>query len=291
MSTILAGGAVVARRHPTRGLEVLLVHRPGYLDWTLPKGKTKHMESLPGTAVREVAEETGVSIRLGAPLDRLTYATKLGPKQVDYWAGVVTAERPRVPDDEVDEVVWVSTAVALQRLTYAHDQFILEQYLAQPATVPLIVLRHAKAMDRRDWSKTDVHRPIAARGRVEAKRVVDLLAAYGIDRVVSSPANRCVSTVSPYASCRSVQVTTRKGLTEEHGSDDAKGVAKIMAKLRRETLDSGTPTVVCGHRPVLPHMFAALHLPAFGLRPAEAVVVHLRSDGEPHAVERHRVPH
>jgi 8-oxo-(d)GTP phosphatase len=70
---ILAGGAVVTREHQLRGTEVVIVHRKRYDDWTLPKGKLDIGESLPACAVREVWEETGVTIRLGVPLDSITY--------------------------------------------------------------------------------------------------------------------------------------------------------------------------------------------------------------------------
>jgi 8-oxo-dGTP pyrophosphatase MutT (NUDIX family) len=66
---ILAGGAVVTREHPLRGTEVVIIHRKRYDDWTLPKGKAEAGEPVPVCAVREVHEETGVTIRLGVPLD------------------------------------------------------------------------------------------------------------------------------------------------------------------------------------------------------------------------------
>ena len=87
---VLAGGAVVTREHPTRGIEVVVIHRKRYDDWTLPKGKLEPGESLPVCAVREVREETGVTIRLGVPLDTIRYeAGKAGLKKVDYWGGTV----------------------------------------------------------------------------------------------------------------------------------------------------------------------------------------------------------
>jgi 8-oxo-dGTP diphosphatase len=73
-----------------RGTEVVIIHRRRYEDWTLPKGKAEAGEPVPVCAVREVHEETGVTIRLGVPLDSITYeAGNAGLKKVDYWGGVV----------------------------------------------------------------------------------------------------------------------------------------------------------------------------------------------------------
>ena len=77
---IRAGGAVVTRAHPRRGTEVVIIHRKRYDDWTLPKGKVENGELLPVTAVREVLEETGVTIRLNSPLDTVRYPTTSGPE-------------------------------------------------------------------------------------------------------------------------------------------------------------------------------------------------------------------
>ena len=130
---ILAGGAVVTREHPLRGTEVVIVHRNRYNDWTLPKGKVEAGESLPVCAVREVHEETGVTIRLGVPLDSISYeAGNAGLKKVDYWGGVVLDSVRRAPDAEVDVVSWIPVRAALSRLTYSHDHFLVQQYLEQP---------------------------------------------------------------------------------------------------------------------------------------------------------------
>ena len=114
---ILAGGAVVTSEDPVRGIEVLIVHRMRYNDWTLPKGKLDAGESLPACATREVLEETGVTIRLGVPLDTIRYDTANGVKQVEYWGGTVLETVPRPPDDEVDIVSWLKVRTALDGFT------------------------------------------------------------------------------------------------------------------------------------------------------------------------------
>ena len=123
---ILAGGAVVTRDDELRGTEVLIIHRKRYDDWTLPKGKLEVAESLPACAVREVREETGVTIRLSAPLDSISYeAGNAGLKKVGYWGGVVLDSVPRAPDAEVDVVSWLPVRAALGKLTHSHDHFLV----------------------------------------------------------------------------------------------------------------------------------------------------------------------
>ena len=275
--------------HPLRGTEVLLIHRKRYDDWTLPKGKVDPGESLPACAVREVVEETGVTIRLAAPLDTIRYeAGKAGPKKVDWWGGIPRRGGPPRPDDEVDMVSWLPVRAALTRLTYAHDHFLVEQHLDQPPTTPLILVRHAKAMDRKDWSRKDAARPINSRGRRQAQLLVPMLAAYGIARLVSSTSTRCLNTLLPYAHRQELPIESYAQLSEEVGADDAKGVAKLITRIRASTLETGTPTAICVHRPVLPHILEALEMAPATLATGEFLVAHLTADGEVHALERHR---
>jgi 8-oxo-(d)GTP phosphatase len=288
-SPILAGGAVVTRDNHRQSTEVLIIHRKRYDDWTLPKGKLEIGESVPVCAVREVQEETGVTIRLSVPLDSISYeAGNAGMKKVEYWGGVVSDLVERAPDAEVDEVSWLPVRAALGQLTYSHDHFLVQQYLAQPVTTPLIILRHAKAMDRKDWSQKDSARPINSRGQRQATMLKPMLAAYGVTNLVSSTSRRCTATLLPYAHQHRLSVETHSLLSEEEGKEDPNGVGALARKIRAATLESGEPTAVCVHRPVLPHILDALDIAPATLATGEFLVAHLKTDGSVHALERHR---
>ena len=286
--TILAAGAVVTREHPTRGTEIVLVHRKRYDDWTLPKGKLDAGESLPACAVREVLEETGVAIRLGAPLDQVNYHQGGIPKHVHWWSGSVVSATKRAPDHEVDVVSWLPIRAALSRLSFEYDRYLVRQQMEQPVTTPLLIVRHAKAMDRKDWSKKDAARPINSRGRRQARLLIPMLAAYGAARLVTSTSTRCISTLMPYAHHRELRVETFGQLSEEEGASDARGVARLVTRIRNQTVADRLPTVICVHRPVLPHVLEALDMVPTTLVTGEFLVAHLTGDGEVHALERHR---
>ena len=99
---------------------------------------------------------------------------------------------------------------------------------------------------------------------------------------------RCLSTLEPYAASRKQKVATYEGLTEEEGSDDPKGVAKIIRRVRSGALRTGRPTAICVHRPVLPHILDALEIAPTTLVTGEFLVAHLTLDGDVHSLERHR---
>ncbi len=101
---------------------VVLVHRPRYDDWSLPKGKLDPGESFEEAALREVEEETGMRCRLLDELDPVEYRDNKGrEKLVRYWLMAVERDPGFAPNDEVDELRWVPPAEAAALLTYPHD--------------------------------------------------------------------------------------------------------------------------------------------------------------------------
>ena len=122
---IEAAGGVVWRRGSKGALKVLLVHRDQYDDWSFPKGKLDDGETHRHAALREVAEETGLQCRAGKELPEVRYRDRKGrPKRVRYWSMEAVAGA-FAPNDEVDEVRWLSVADAHDQLTYAHDVPVL----------------------------------------------------------------------------------------------------------------------------------------------------------------------
>jgi 8-oxo-dGTP diphosphatase len=129
-ATVLAAGCVLWRRSPgPGGLEICLVHRPKYDDWSHPKGKLKPGEEALAGALREVAEETGQRAVPGAELPTARYAVDGRPKQVRYWAAEAVAGT-FVPSREVDRVLWLTPAAARTRLTHPRDRDLIDAFLA-----------------------------------------------------------------------------------------------------------------------------------------------------------------
>lgn len=122
---VLAAGGLVWRHGDGGALQVLLVHRPRYRDWSFPKGKCDPGEELRETAEREVLEETGLAVELGEQVGDVEYLDHKGRhKLVRYWAMSVAGGR-FVPNDEVDVARWVSLEEAAEVLTYDHDRGLL----------------------------------------------------------------------------------------------------------------------------------------------------------------------
>ncbi|MFJ9154483.1 NUDIX hydrolase [Streptomyces sp. NPDC102270] len=128
---VQAAGCVLWRRSPVDGeLEVCLVHRPKYDDWSHPKGKVKRGEDALAGALREVEEETGHRAVPGAPLSTAKYYAGGRAKVVRYWAAeAVTGAF--TPNDEVDRVLWLSPTAARNRLTQPKDRALVDELLVR----------------------------------------------------------------------------------------------------------------------------------------------------------------
>lgn len=109
---------------------MLVVHRPKYDDWSLPKGTVEPGETSLAAALREVREETGLCCRVIAELPEVRYTDHKGqPKRVRYWLMRVDSGTLE-PNDEVDTFAWLSPGAAAARLSYAHDAALLDGVLA-----------------------------------------------------------------------------------------------------------------------------------------------------------------
>lgn len=300
---IPAAGTLPWRRRDGR-LEVALVHRPKYDDWSWAKGKLDPGEPLCVAAARETLEETGLQVRLGIPLPGATYTVldgEGGPatKQVHYWAAQVVGGAGTL-EHEIDEVRWVDARTAHELLDYVRDR---EQLLAVVRsdredglqTWPLVLLRHAKSRPRSRWKGDDRKRPLDAVGREQADDVARVLGAYGVKRVVSSSSVRCVQTVEPYAARLGTRIRAEDSLSEEgFAADPGPAVAQL-----HKLLDRARPVVVCTHGPVLPTLLDVLgsrvradsdctasareQLVSAGessMRKGEVLVAHLTSSGD-----------
>jgi 8-oxo-dGTP diphosphatase len=144
----------------------------------------------------------------------------------------------------------------------------------------LVVVRHAAASSRNDWSSADVERPLSEHGLDQAAALVPVLAAYGVARLVTSPSVRCVQTLQPYADLRGLELRKVDGLSEELFT--GRRVRRVLDHL----LDGRQGVAVCTHRPVLPLLLDALGVDTAPLEPADLLVCHLRK-GRIVALERH----
>ncbi|MBJ2120411.1 NUDIX hydrolase [Arthrobacter sp. MSA 4-2] len=300
--TVTAAGTLCWRTEKGR-LEVLLIHRPRYDDWSWPKGKLDDGETTPECAVRETHEEVGLRVHLGIPLPSIDYEVSSGRKVVHYWAAKAGHLKP-VPDGkEVDEHLWCTPDKARLLLTNPSDVEPLDALeeaheRRDLGTWPLIIVRHAKAKPRSSWSRAEGERPLAATGRRQAVAVSRLLQAWRPERVISSPWVRCVQTVSPYVAKADAKLKLVDAITEH---DAARKPGRARAAVEK-VFDKRNPVAICTHRPVLPLVFGVLrghmatHLAALlpvtdpYLSPGEAVICQVSSvnHGRIVSVEQYR---
>ncbi|MDR6867589.1 8-oxo-dGTP diphosphatase [Microbacterium resistens] len=262
---VYAAGGLVWRLVDGK-VRVLLIHRTKYRDVTLPKGKVDPGETLAETAVREIFEETGIRVRLGVPVGVSRYRMANGKQKiVHYWAAEARPAAIRdsafVPNREIAAIEWMTLRKARERLSYPVDVEILdafEQLLADGVqrTVPLIVLRHAKATARSDWEGSDASRPLTPRGQAQAESIVGPLRAFGVRRIVTSDAVRCVQTVAPLARAIGRTPVETPLLSQDAWEEGLSDPRSVVGKRVR----SGKPAVLCSHGPVLPDILREVAL-------------------------------
>ena len=252
---VLAAGALVWRLKNDK-LQVLVVHRPRYDDWSFPKGKAEPGESMVLTAIREVAEETGRQIVLGRYLGKARRRLVSGrKKRTLYWAaqvlpeagpgeGLRAAVKP-ASKREIDKVRWWKAEKAARKLTHADDKRLLARLVdwyesGQLQVHSLVLVRHAKAVSRATWGygiNSEITRPLVmGRGQAQARDVAALLSAYGVGELVSSPWKRCVDTLAPYAHGCGLDLRTDEAFTEV----SALMAPELMQASFRDLLERGS---------------------------------------------------
>lgn len=261
---VLAAGAVCWKVTPKGKLRILVVHRTQHKDTSLPKGKLDPGETLPETAVREIAEETGLVVGLGAPLGVVEYDMPNGKaKKVYYWAAEVEplaiANSTFVSNDEIEQLTWMSVKKARLQLSFPADVDIVERFAelyeqGRARTFAIITLRHGKATPPVDWPGPDATRPLLPRGEVQSLSVAPGIAAFRPAKLISSTAVRCTTTIAPAARITGLPVAQTDVISQDAYHPQGDAVPKLVGK----RLAKRVTTVLCSHGPVLPQIIEAV---------------------------------
>ena len=272
---VRAAGGVLWRRVGSTGgvggdggeVQVAVVHRPRYDDWSLPKGKLDPDEPAVVGAVREVAEETGFTAYAGRTLGKSHYRVldqgRDVPKSVRWWA-MRAVDGSFTPSAEVDELRWLTPTAALRLVTAGRDAPPLLAFAAHPPeTATVLLLRHGSAGVREDWPGADDDRPLDERGRGEALAAAATLPAYGPTRLLTAPLRRCSETVGLLADRLGLPVQAEPRLSERSHAQDPLLIVNLI-----RGLGSGQDTVVaCSQGGAIPDAVGTLTR-ADGLEPA-----------------------
>lgn len=279
---IRAAGAVLWRRLSDELIQVALIHRPRYDDWSFPKGKAEDGELEISCAYREVLEETGYDSIFGPQLGKVSYQVEETDKEVTYWAAEALGNPVPVMDfEEVDQLIWVTVADAYLKLSLESDKQILANFEKfGPDSHPLILLRHAKAISREEWSSDDGDRPLAHTGQLQAKRFLANFLPYSIKEIITSDAVRCYESVEHISRALELNPIFSPQLSEYQFHKDKKSWHSTID----EILENDFSTLVCSHNPVIPAIVKKLigkknvKVLDHDLLPGEAWVIHHLDD-------------
>ena len=261
-------------------VEVCIIYRPKYDDWSWPKGKLEGNESVFHCAAREIQEETGIPVRLGMFLGHISYpladegkkaaipasnkqrtskkADTVPVKHVFYWAAQTAASpsaeiRPQVfgavsgPDPhEIGGLRWVSLDTARKLLTHDEDRRLIDIFQSAASSGLLraqtvLMIRHGKAESRKSWKGEDPMRPLTPRGAAAAYALNREIACFAPDGLFSSPWRRCMETVSSYSYEAHMPVRTLSTQTEAAFADDEEASWRDFLAVMRSCIDPHNP--------------------------------------------------
>jgi len=277
---IQAAGAVLWRKSDVSQLEIAVIHRPRYDDWSLPKGKVESGESHISAGYREIQEETGYESTFGPEIGTVVYKLEGAPKEVRYWAAAATIKTGTPNPKEVDEVLWLTPDKAKEKFSNKDDRAIVDFFLEFGVdTFPIILLRHAKALKRTEWDGDDGDRPLEHRGQLQAKRLLPIYLPYGISEVHTSDALRCIETIDLMARLIEKTAIFSADLSEYGYAKDKEAPLDYVQDL----MDRGVSAIVCSHNPIIPKVVKKLVGKKYfksmdrELEPAQAIVLHCRA--------------
>lgn len=265
-------------------LQVCIVHRTKYNDWSWPKGRLEPNESHRHAAVREVGEETGTPVALGPFLGEVEYPLAeegkknrskdrtVDTKHIMYWMArtISSAENERLIDafgpihhadiGEIDQIRWVGVQQARHMLTHSTDRDILALFVdrVEEGAIDgdmLLLVRHGKAEPRKSWAGTDGKRPITPRGAAAAYALGRELACYNPTRLVTSPWIRCQQTIQTLSWQTGLPMQLEEPLTEDAFAASPDGAWDCFRHELEQTTRRRGATVVCMHRPVIGGIF------------------------------------
>jgi len=275
---IRAAGALLWRETNEREVEIALIHRPKYDDWTLPKGKIEEGETALQCAYRELFEETGIKAAFTRQLGTVEYEESDQRKRVIFWAARCALDtKTFVVNEEVDQLEWLAPENALAQATHDSDRQMIESFLEQPHyTDTLIILRHTKALERGDWDEEDSQRTLDEIGFDQAQLLIKHLEPFAIDEIYTSDYVRCVQTVTPLSHSRGLNMTQVPSLNEETFNEDPLRSISFANALKQDEKN----ILICSHNPVIPTMLRGIlntklkNKDLIKLEPGDAWIVH-----------------
>jgi 8-oxo-dGTP diphosphatase len=247
---LAAGGVAYAMIGKRR--RFVVVHRPRYDDWSLPKGKLNKGETFLRAALREVEEETGVKPENPVEIGSIAYDTNGGNHKIVRWWLMPADPGTFKPNREVDEIAWLPPKAAMKRLQYRNERSVLEratEIVKSSTSGRIYLVRHGWAGQKEAWKKPDSIRPLDRRGRKQADAVAARLSGVGITRLLSSQFTRCIENTDPIGRTLGLPVETTKKLGVDASPDDT---LKLIKQLRGES------AVLCTHGQVIGDLIGKL---------------------------------